>query len=187
MRRSSCSAPLANELIGHSRHRRSNGLSSWTATSGSGSRRSPGDIARDEAGDCRCFPTVAWSHRWCSPSRRPVGCRHPRLFPSQRPPSPHGPPPSPRRHPRPRPSRSLPCPRRHRQYEYKTEWIWLSSTFDDQMEELARAVTEKYRAPLDIPATVSVTAEQWLAQGQPLMVSGPASGARRAQRHGRPE
>jgi hypothetical protein len=41
------------------------------------------------------------------------------------------------------------------------------------MNELARALTEKYRAALDIPTGVSISVDEWLAEGQTLAVRGP--------------
>jgi hypothetical protein len=75
--------------------------------------------------------------------------------------------------PAPAPGAAPPLPPPAQPYQIKTEWVWLASTFDKEMEELARAITEKYRAQLDIPVGVSINVDEWLAQGQPLTVSGP--------------
>jgi hypothetical protein len=47
-------------------------------------------------------------------------------------------------------------------YQYKTEWVWLLSIYERQLNELARALSDKYRKFLKIPEGMYITPEQWL-------------------------
>jgi len=54
---------------------------------------------------------------------------------------------------------------------YSTEWVWLFSIYDKRLDDLARAITEKYRGPLGLPEHAYVTVVEWLATEPRLEVA----------------
>jgi hypothetical protein len=57
-------------------------------------------------------------------------------------------------------------------YEYDTEWVWLLSIYQDQLRDLAKAVSDKYRKSLKIPDGMAVTPDQWRNASSAIRFSG---------------
>jgi tetratricopeptide (TPR) repeat protein len=48
---------------------------------------------------------------------------------------------------------------------YATEWVWIMSVHAARLDKLAADITEKYRAPLGIPAGRVIRVAEWLDEG----------------------
>lgn len=58
------------------------------------------------------------------------------------------------------------------QNDYRTEWVWLLSTYQDQLRRLAQTVSDKYREHLNIPDGMYVTPDQWLDTNATIRFTG---------------
>jgi hypothetical protein len=58
------------------------------------------------------------------------------------------------------------------QSDYRTEWVWLLSIYEDQLRSLAQAVSDKYRNQLNIPDGMYVTPDQWLDANATIRFTG---------------